>query len=69
MVTITTNHIYPSAPSNSQDSSPGRLESFISWEDDAVVVNQQSDLRKKYPAASQVVMIQLEKSCPTIGEQ
>lgn len=55
--------------SHHQSKSARKTESFIAWEDDTAVAGQQRDLRKKYPTASEVVVIKLDKTCSTIGKQ
>lgn len=50
--------------SNSQRNS----ESFNAWEDDPAVADQRHNLRK-YPTTSEVVMIEIDKNCSTIGKQ
>ena len=54
--------------SNAYGDSARRLESFIAWEDEHT--NQQHVLISKYPdtADCDVVVIEIEKNCPTIGK-
>lgn len=61
------NKLYLNTFSNSHNSSARRLESFLAWEDDTAVAERRRSLRKKYPADYDVVVIELEKTCPTIG--
>lgn len=60
--------LFTFSSSNSQNNSARRLESFIAWEDDPTVAERRRNLRKKYPAASEVVVIEIDKNCSTIGK-
>jgi len=68
MVTVT-NNSWNVPSSNSKDGSPRRLESFIAWEDDSFVAERRRSLRKKYQASTELLVIELDKTSPTIGKR